>query len=132
MSSLPSRRAIAQKVSAQILANRAEAPAIMKSLAAYLVDNHKAHEAEMIMNDIAEELMKQAGLLSVEVISARPLTDTVRSHIIDYLKKTTGAADIDLRESIDENLLGGFIARTASGEIDASIRTKLRQLTALA
>ncbi len=132
MSSLPSRRAIARKITAQILANRAEAPAIMKSLAAYLVDHHKSHEAERIMNDIADELMKQAGLLSVEVISARQLDDTVRGHLVDYLKQTTGAKEIDLQESIDENLIGGLIARTAAGEIDVSIRTKLRQLTALA
>ncbi len=132
MSSKLSRRSIAAEIAAQILANRSEAPAIMKSLAAYLLENHMLHEADAIMNDIADELMKQAGLLSVEVTSARPLDDTVRGNLIAYLKKTTGAKEVDLREAVDEQLIGGVIVRTPSGEIDVSIRTKLRQLTALA
>lgn len=132
MSAKISRRAIAKVVTNQLLAKDADSHAIMKSLAAYLVERNMTEHADVIMNDIADELMRQAELLSVEVTSARPLEPSAREQLIAYLKSATGASRVSMHESTDETLLGGLIARTAAGELDTSIRTKLRQLTALA
>lgn len=104
----------------------------MRSLGAYLIEHNMTEHADVIMNDIADELMAQADLLSVEVTSARPLEPSARERLVAFLKSETGAKDVVMHESTDEALVGGLVARTAAGEIDASIRTKLRQLTALA
>lgn len=127
-----SRRALARAVAGQLLATGADSRKVMSSLAAYLVEHSMTDHADVIMNDIADELMLQAGLLTVEVTSARPLTADARQRLTVFLQTETGAKSVALHESTDESLVGGLVARTAAGEIDASIRTKLRQLTAVA
>jgi F0F1-type ATP synthase delta subunit len=38
---------------------------------------------------------------------------------------------VDLSESIDRSLIGGLIARTPDAQLDASVRTKLKQLATI-
>lgn len=127
-----SRRAIARVVTGQLLAANADAQAVMRQLAAYIVEHNMVDDADVIINDIAEELYKQTGRLVVEVTSAHALSEDMRRQITEYLQQTTKARTVELHESVDENLIGGLIAKTPSGEIDLSVRSKLRQLTGLA
>ena len=48
------------------------------------------------------------------------------SALIEKLFKTK----VDLKESIDESIIGGFILRVDDNYIDASVRTKLRKIRA--
>jgi F0F1-type ATP synthase delta subunit len=48
------------------------------------------------------------------------------------LRQQTYVREITMHESTDSTLVGGFVARTADAEIDASVRTKIRALAALA
>ncbi len=104
----------------------------LQRLAAYLVDHNMTGQVDLIVNDIAHELHVQAGLLTVEVVSARQLGDELRANLSDLLKAQTNAAQVVMHELTDEALIGGFVARTADAEIDASVRTKLRALASLA
>ena len=74
----------------------------------------------------------QAGIVTVEVVSARALSADLRASLKTLLQKETDAKQIIMHEMTDKALLGGFVARTADAEIDASVRTKLRALAALA
>jgi F-type H+-transporting ATPase subunit delta len=127
-----SRRTIARIVAEKLTADGADGAAIMREVAAYLLDNNLVDDADMIINDIAEELYLQTGRLVVEVTSARPLSPEARQNLVGYLQKEVGASDVELHEMVDEDLIGGLIARTPSAELDVSVRNKLRQLTALA
>jgi ATP synthase F1 delta subunit len=104
----------------------------MRRLAGYLVEHRMTDDLDMIVNDIAHELYVQSGLLTVEVVSARALSQDLRARIISMMKDETQATDVVLHETIDESLVGGFIARTPDAEIDASVRSKLRALASLA
>jgi F-type H+-transporting ATPase subunit delta len=67
----------------------------------------------------------------VDVTSARKLTDSVREQLKRTLQEATDATRVELSEHIDPSLLGGLIARTPDAELDASVRTKLKQLASL-
>jgi hypothetical protein len=67
-------------------------------------------DADLIINDIADELYQQTGRLVVEVTSAHPLTDEARQQLTDYLQETTGATTVELHEMTDESLIGGLVA----------------------
>lgn len=127
-----SRRAIADVVAAQLLGGVSTPSAIMQSLAAYLIANKISDQAALIMNDVASAIQQRSGLLTVEVSSARKLSDDAKVKLTQYLKKVESAKNVTLYEIEDPTLLGGIIARTANAEIDVSIRNKLRQLTAIA
>ncbi len=127
-----SRRAIARVIAGQLMAPGANGQAIMHALAAYLVEHNMTPDADVIINDIADELYKQSGRLVVEVTSARQLSDDARLQLTEYMQDMTHAKTVELHETIDESLIGGLIAKTPSADLDLSVKAKLRQLTGLA
>jgi ATP synthase F1 delta subunit len=127
-----SRRALARVVAERLSASNADGQAIMREVAAYLLENNMAEDADAIINDIAEEIFAQTGRLVVEVTSAHALTDEARDNLVKYLQESTQAQAVELHETVDESLIGGLIAKTPSAELDVSVRNTLRQLTALA
>ena len=126
-----SRRVIARTVAAKLLAEPAQQSHWLEVTAAYLINQNMADEVDLIVNDIAHELFEQNGHLLVDVTSARKLTDTVRSELTRTMREATGAKRVELIESVDPSLLGGLIARTPDAVVDASVRTKLKQLASL-
>jgi F-type H+-transporting ATPase subunit delta len=126
-----SRRVLARTIAAKLVAEPARQDYWLKVLAAYLVDQNRAAEADLISNDIAHELFEQSGQLLVHVDSARPLGENVRASLRDLLQAQTGAKRVILAEQVDPALLGGLIARTPSAQIDVSVRTKLKQLATI-
>lgn len=131
MNSKASRRVIARTVAAKLLAEPKARKHWITALAAYLVENNRTDEVDLVVNDIAHELFEQKGQLLVDVTSARPLSEQVKSELTRVLKDATAAKEVSLTESIDPSLLGGLIARTPDAQLDASVRTKLRMLAAI-
>jgi F-type H+-transporting ATPase subunit delta len=132
MSQRLSRRDVARAVAAGLLDDPRHHSQWVQRLAAHLVAQRQTDQADLYINDIAHELQVQAGLLTVEVVSARHLATEVRTALSKLLQQQTGANAVALHETTDQNLLGGFVARTADAEIDASVRTKLKKLASLA
>lgn len=131
MMSKVSRRVLARTIAAKLVAEPTRQDYWLKVLAAYLIDQNRAAETDLISNDIAHELFEQNGQLLVRVDSARPLGDNVRTSLKNLLQEQTGAKRVTLAEQVDPALLGGLIARTPSAQIDVSIRTKLKQLATI-
>ena len=134
MSSTVSRRDIVRVVTQHLIDEPQSRSQWIERLAAYVVSHKMINQADLLVNDIAHELHQQAGLLTVEVVSARQLTEEIRQSLRDMLQRETGDStkQVVLHETTDQALLGGFVARTPDAEIDASVRTKLTKLASLA
>jgi ATP synthase F1 delta subunit len=126
-----SRRVLARTIAAKLVAEPSHQSHWLRVLAAHLVDQNRADEADLIIHDIEQELYEQAGQLTVHVTSARSLTDSTRQSLKKMLKDQTDAKQVVLTEKVDPGLLGGLIARSAHAELDASVRTKLNQLASI-
>jgi ATP synthase F1 delta subunit len=126
-----SRRILARTVAAKLLAEPSRQDYWIRALAAYLVAQHREQEADLISNDLAHELYEQNGQLLVDVVSARPLTDEVRSSLKALLSRETKATNIELTEQVDPALLGGLIARTPDATLDVSVRSKIKELATI-
>jgi|SRR5665647_2002422 len=131
MAAKVSRRALSEAITTKLLAEPTEQKHWMQVLAAYLVEHDMVNDADMLINDIAHELLVQSGQLVVEVTSAETMNESVRSNLVEFLQHETEAQNIQLHESTDPSLIGGLIARTADAEFDISLREQLRQLTAI-
>jgi F-type H+-transporting ATPase subunit delta len=127
-----SRRTLARTIADKLSRDNADGKAVMREVAAYLVAHNMTEDADVLINDIAQELFHKTGRLVVEVTSAHPLTDVARKQLVDHFSRETGARSVELHEMVDENLIGGLVAKTPSAELDVSVRNTLRQLTALA
>lgn len=131
MNAKVSRRVLARTIATKLLGEPSKRSHWVKVTAAYLVENGMSDDVDLIVNDIAHELYEQSGHLLVDVTSARKLTDTLREDLKRTLKEATGASRVELAEHLDPSLLGGLIARTPDHQLDASVRTKLKQLASL-
>jgi F-type H+-transporting ATPase subunit delta len=126
-----SRRVIARTVAAKLLHEPSRQKYWTRATAAYLMDQKMTEDLDLFINDLAHELYEQSGHLLVDVTSARKLTDMIRSELKHTLTGATDAKHVELSEHIDPSLLGGLIARTPDAVLDASVRTKLKQLASL-
>ncbi|HLZ14900.1 MAG TPA: F0F1 ATP synthase subunit delta [Candidatus Saccharimonadales bacterium] len=131
MNNKVSRRVLARTVAAKLLAEPARQSHWLQVTAAYVIEQHIAADIDLLINDIAQELYAQSGHLLVDVTSARKLSETVRASLKRTLQDATGAKRVELAEHLDPTLLGGLVARTPSHELDASVRTQLKQLASL-
>lgn len=131
MNGKASRRVLARTMADKLLAEPDKRAHWVTVLAAYLMDHGMEEDTELIVNDIAHELYEQSGHLIVQVTSARELSDSTREELKRMLTASTKATKIELSEHTDPSLLGGLIARTPDAVIDASVRTKLKQLASL-
>jgi F0F1-type ATP synthase delta subunit len=120
-----SRRKIAVFVTNKILAGNHQAHEVMRELAAYLVTERRTRELDLIVRDI-EEMLADSGVIVADVASARPLSDAMKAEVTAML----GATSVQLRESVDEALLGGIRIDTPGKRFDGTIRHKLTALRA--
>jgi F-type H+-transporting ATPase subunit delta len=72
-------------------------------------------------------LAAHKGEVGAEVVSAVPLSAAQLESVRQHLSAAVGQS-VTLSTAVDPNLLGGLVVRLGSRMIDASIRTKLRQL----
>ncbi|HUC89977.1 MAG TPA: F0F1 ATP synthase subunit delta [Patescibacteria group bacterium] len=131
MNSKASRRVIARTVAAKLLSEPSKQSHWLKMTAAYLLEQNIADDVDLIINDIAHELFEQSGHLLVDVTSARRMSDAVRDQLKTTMREATGSKRVELSEHTDTALLGGLIARTPDATLDASVRTKLKQLATI-
>jgi len=67
------------------------------------------------------------GLVDAWVTSSANIEQEVKDHLLKLLKKMTGKTVI-LHESVNSDLIGGFIVKIGDYQYDASTRTLIRRL----
>lgn len=88
---------------------------------------------EAILDAIAEQFIiqynRQKGIERATVVTTVPLTDALRQKFKDVVMKTTGGKVIELREEIDDRLIGGYVLRLGGDrQVDESLRSQLNDL----
>lgn len=67
------------------------------------------------------------GIAKAMVTTTFPLTDDLRQQFTKIVKDISGK-EVELTESVDESLLGGFLLRIGDRQIDETISSKLKKL----
>lgn len=84
-----------------------------------------------LLNKIFKSFVKifqeQERLIDAEVISPHQLSNKVRKEIISWLEEQT-RCEAQLKENIDQSLLGGVIIKYEDTIVDVSLRNKLYKL----
>jgi F-type H+-transporting ATPase subunit delta len=74
------------------------------------------------------ELYKQAhNIKSARIVTAQPLSDELKSKIVSLLTEQTHAT-IELKESVDPLIIGGFVIQMDDFFLDSSILSKINKL----
>ena len=94
-----------------------------------LVDKRRIVFLEPIVEQYLNLLRKLNQTVLAEVTSATELSDDQKQNVIEKVKAIAEARDVELRTSIDSNLIGGVIIKVGSKVIDASISGQLRRIS---
>ena len=115
-----SRQKLATYIADQLKAGNSDA---LNQLAAYLVETGRTDEAERIVLS-AQELLERDGYVYAEVTTATKLSAEMKTKVADLLQAT----DIEIKETIDPDVLGGIRVKTPSRLFDATIARRLQNL----
>ena len=100
---------------------------ITSSLIDLTVKNGREIFIPAIARNFIHETKKYRGITESVLITAVKVDDNVRKQITDLISgifKTT----VELKETIDPEIIGGFILQIDDSYIDASIKNKLRKI----
>lgn len=84
----------------------------------------------LVVDMVAEgqsQLRALRNIQSVSVTTAFPLTDSLRDQIMAQVAKVH-KGDVDLTETVDPEILGGYMLKMGDQMIDASVKRHLRTL----
>jgi len=121
-----SRRKLADYCADRLLAGDKSVSTV---LAAYLVDTKRTREATLIVRDI-EFALARRGVVVADVASAHELSTVAKQAVTSFIEATRGNVSIQLRTSLQPELLGGLKLNLPGQEYDATIRRKLTTLKA--
>lgn len=101
--------------------------ALTVNLLQVLVDRGRLEELPEIADAFADRVNRASGQIVVEVTSAVPLTDELRSQVVARITEQTGRS-AQITETVDPDILGGLVLRIGGVVTDASVRGRLRGL----
>jgi len=99
------------------------------NLALLMIRRGRPGAIDAMVERFAELVRRERGVSLAEVRTARPLDDDQRDAISDRLRTLTGDR-IEMREVVDDTLIGGVSVRIGDRLYDASVRSRLERLRA--
>lgn len=92
-----------------------------------LLKNQRLAELAEVNGKLAQALDERAGVVSAEIVSARPVSDSTKAMLEEKLSRLTGKK-ARLSFATDESLLGGVVTRIGSTIYDGSVSSQLKRL----
>jgi F-type H+-transporting ATPase subunit delta len=92
-----------------------------------VAEKGRAGEIEEIASEFERLVAREERRLTVELVTARELTDAEAGEIIGQIEQAAGRK-VEATRSVDPDLLGGFVLQAGSYRADASVRGRLERL----
>ena len=94
-----------------------------------LVDKRRIVFLEQVAGQYLELLRNLNQTVLAEVTAARELSEGQTQAIIDRVKSMSDARDVEIKTSINPDIIGGVIIKVGSQVVDASLRGQLRRIS---
>ena len=92
-----------------------------------VAEKGRAGELDEIAREFERLIAREERRLTVELITARELTDAEAGEIIGQIEQAAGRK-VEATRSVDPGLIGGFVLQAGSYRADASVRGRLERL----
>ena len=91
----------------------------------------KAREAVLpeVITSFIQQYKDRKGIQTVKLTTAVPISDDVKSQIIVQVKQSGGFDNLELEETVDPAIIGGFVLQAGDKLIDASVSYDLKQIS---
>jgi F-type H+-transporting ATPase subunit delta len=113
---------------ARILADLAgDDDPLFKNFLMLLAEKGRAGEIQEIAKEFERLVARDERRLTVELTTARELTDKEAQDIVAQIEKAAGRT-VEATRSVDPDIVGGIVLKAGSYLVDASIRGRLERL----
>ncbi len=91
---------------------------------------NKGREAYLpeVITSFIDQYNRQKGINTIKLTTAVPVTEEVKKQIIGQIQKQTGMNNIELKATVDEDIIGGFVLELGDTLVDASILYDLNKI----
>jgi F-type H+-transporting ATPase subunit delta len=104
-----------------------EENALFRNFLELVAEKGRAGELEEIARELDRLVAREERRLTVELVTARELTDAEAGEILGQIEQQAGRK-VEATRSVDPDLIGGFVLRAGSYRADASVRGRLERL----
>jgi F0F1-type ATP synthase delta subunit len=98
---------------------------VADSVAAVLIESRRSGEADQLVEDIVWLLEVRGHLAEAKVISAHKLSAKLQSELQKAVKNAAKVEQVNMKEEINESLLGGVLVETAVHSWDETVARRL-------
>jgi F-type H+-transporting ATPase subunit delta len=92
-----------------------------------LAEKGRIGEVEEIARELDRLVAVEHGQLTVELTTAKELSDEEAREIVDKISRASGRL-VEATRNVDPDLIGGIVLQAGSFRIDASVRGRLNRL----
>jgi F-type H+-transporting ATPase subunit delta len=92
-----------------------------------IAEKGRAGELEDIAHEFERLMAREERRLTVELTTARELTEDEAKAIVAQIEKAAGRT-VEATRSVDPDLVGGIVLQAGSYRVDASVRGRLERL----
>ena len=100
---------------------------LLKNFLLLTAEKGRAGEIEDIALEFERLMAREERRLTVELTTARELTDGEAQAIVAQIEKAAGRK-VEATRSVDPDLVGGIVLQAGSYRVDASVRGRLERL----
>ena len=100
---------------------------IVRNFLRLLAEKGRIADVEEISRELDRLVAREQGQLTVELTTARELSDEEARRILDQIEQASGRK-VEASRSVDPDLIGGIVLQAGSFRLDASVRGRLNRL----
>jgi F-type H+-transporting ATPase subunit delta len=91
----------------------------------------KAREGALpeIITSFVKQYKDRKGIKIVKLTTAVPVSEGVKASILAQVKQNEGFQNLEMEETVDPAIIGGFVLQTGDKLIDASIANELKTIS---
>jgi F-type H+-transporting ATPase subunit delta len=93
-----------------------------------LINKGRESNLPEVITSFIDQYKQQKGIHTVKLTTAVPVTEEMKKQIIGQVQKQTSMANIDLKASVNEDLIGGFVLEIGDQLVDASVAYDLNKI----
>ena len=100
---------------------------LFKNFLLLVAEKGRAGEVEDIAHEFERLVAREERRLTVELTTARELSDDEASAIVGQIEEAAGRK-VEATRTVDPDLVGGIVLQAGSFRVDASVRGRLERL----
>lgn len=93
-----------------------------------LINKNREFYLPEIVDAFIDQYNVVKGINKIKLTTATPISEAVKSEIVNKIKAQTSIEKIELESVVNEDLIGGFVLEFNNNLVDASIRRDLKDL----